>query len=157
MLLNPRTIRENITIGSLGAVSRFGFLSRRAETTCAEAYLRQFSIQAPSVATPVTSLSGGTQQKVILARLLAAKPRILLLDEPTKGVDVGAKEEIYRSLLELASAGIGLVLVSSELPELLTLCDRILVLSRGRLADTIPRSEATESRILRAATGGASP
>ena len=154
LLLNF-SIRENITIGSLAAVSRFGLLSRRAETASAAIYMRQFGIHAPSVATPVTALSGGNQQKVILGRLLAAKPRILLLDEPTKGVDVGAKLEIYRCLFELARAGVGLLLVSSELSELLTLCDRILVLARGRLSDTIERAEATEARIMRAATGNA--
>ena len=155
-LLANFSIRENITIGSLPAVSRFGaFEPPRRKQACAAGFMRQFAIQAPSTATPVTSLSGGNQQKVILARLLAAKPRILLLDEPTKGVDVGAKLEIYRCLFELARAGVALLLVSSELSELLALCDRILVLARGRLTDTLDRGEATEARVMLAATGNA--
>ncbi len=146
-------IGRNITIGSLPAVSHAGFIDRGAETRHAGRFLRELSIRAASASTPVASLSGGNQQKVILARLLLAQPRILLLDEPTKGVDVGAKAEIHRIIRNLARAGAGIVLVSSELPELLSLGDRIVVLARGRVTGVFARGEATEGRVMLAATG----
>jgi ABC-type sugar transport system ATPase subunit len=152
-LLFNLAVRENITIGSLGSVSCRGIMDRRAETRHAEELVRQLSIRAPAVTTPVTALSGGNQQKVILARLLLAKPRILLLDEPTKGVDVAAKAEIYQILFRLVREGMAIILVSSELTELMSLCDRILVLSRGRVADEMRREAASEGRIMLAATG----
>jgi ABC-type sugar transport system ATPase subunit len=154
-LLFNLDLRANVTLGALPAISRFGWLDRHRETQLAAEYFRQLSIRAPSLAAAVTTLSGGNQQKVVLARLLLARPAILLLDEPTKGVDVAAKAEIYRLLLELARQGIAIVLVSSELDELLTLCDRIVVLARGRVTETIPREEATEARIMLAAVGAA--
>jgi ABC-type sugar transport system ATPase subunit len=146
-------VRENIGVGSLGRVSRFGVLRRRQETRFAEGFMHRLSIRASSSSAAVTTLSGGNQQKVILSRLLLARPSVLLLDEPTKGVDVAAKAEIYRILAELAGNGIALVVVSSELEELLTLCDRIMVLCRGRMTDLMTRAEAGEARIMRAATG----
>jgi ABC-type sugar transport system ATPase subunit len=130
-------------------------LDRRRETQLAAEYFRQLSIKAPSLAAAVTALSGGNQQKVVLARLLLARPAILLLDEPTKGVDVAAKAEIHRLLLDLARQGIAIVLVSCELDELLTLSDRIMVLSRGRVTDAMPREQASAARIMLAATSAA--
>ncbi|MBI4583864.1 MAG: sugar ABC transporter ATP-binding protein [Planctomycetes bacterium] len=150
-------LRENISAGALSRISRFGFLDRRAETRFAEEFSRRFDLRAPSAAAPVGALSGGNQQKVILARLLLARPRVLLLDEPTKGVDVAAREEIYRTFRELASEGVAMVLVSSEFEELLWLCDRIVVLARGHIIDRMDRGEASEARIVRAATGGENP
>ena len=95
----------------------------------------------------MSTLSGGNQQKIVLGKWLAASPRVLMLDEPTRGVDVGAKAEIYRLLFETAERGIAIVASSSEIPELLTLCDRIVVMFRGRVAAILSRSEATEARI----------
>jgi len=102
---------------------------------------------------PVMNLSGGNQQKVVLAKVLMSKPKVLLLDEPTKGVDVGAKSEIYKLIMALADEGMSLVVISSELPELLALCDRVLVLARGKIADHFSKSEASEQRLMLAATG----
>ncbi len=152
-LLFNFTIRENITLNHLSAVSRGGLLSRSAENLHALESMRALGIQAPSVTTPVGNLSGGNQQKVLLAKALLAKPKVLLLNEPTKGIDVGAKHEIYQLLRDLTRQGLALVLVSSELPELLGLCDRFVVLARGGMADSFDRAEASEHRLLRAATG----
>jgi ABC-type sugar transport system ATPase subunit len=109
-------------------------------------------IKAHSPATPVDVLSGGNQQKVVLAKCLLTRPKVLLLDEPTRGIDVGAKAEIYALISRLAKDGAGVLMASSEMPELLALCDRILVLSEGRLTEELSRDEATQERILRAAT-----
>ena len=129
-------------------------ISRKRENDASESYRRQLSIRAGSVDVPVLTLSGGNQQKVVIGKVLMPKPKVILLDEPTKGVDVGAKVEIYRLIVSLADQGIGVVLVTSELPELLALSDRIIVLARGRIAAEIPKSEATEQRVMLAATGG---
>lgn len=152
-LLFNLSLRENISLNHLSAVSRGGLLSRSAETAQARECMRRLGIQAPSATTPVGNLSGGNQQKVLLARALLAQPRVLLLNEPTKGIDVGAKHEIYQLLRDLTRQGMALVLVSSELPELLGLCDRFIVLARGGLTDSFDRTEASEHRLLRAATG----
>jgi ABC-type sugar transport system ATPase subunit len=102
---------------------------------------------------PVLHLSGGNQQKVVLAKVLLPQPKVLLLDEPTKGVDVGAKHEIYKLMRGWARQGIAQVLISSELPELLAMCDRHIVLARGRVTDRFTKEEANEHRLMRAATG----
>ncbi|MEU1697273.1 ATP-binding cassette domain-containing protein, partial [Streptomyces hirsutus] len=104
---------------------------------------------------PITSLSGGNQQKVVLGRWLAIDPAVLILDEPTRGVDVGAKAEIYEQLFELAEKGLAILCSSSDLPELLTLTDRIVVMSEGRVAGIVPSTEATEESIMTLATGAA--
>jgi D-xylose transport system ATP-binding protein len=100
----------------------------------------------------VVNLSGGNQQKVILGKVLMAEPQILLLDEPTKGIDIGAKNEIYKLMLDLAGSGISIVMISSELPELLAMCDRFVVLAEGKVADQFDRLEANEYRVMLAAT-----
>ncbi|MEO7299342.1 MAG: sugar ABC transporter ATP-binding protein [Verrucomicrobiota bacterium] len=154
-LLFNFAIRENVTLHDFSQVSRFRVLDRARETECATHYLQKLSIRAPSVRTPVANLSGGNQQKVVLAKVLFPKPRVLLLDEPTKGVDVGAKNEIYKLMMDLARQGIAQVVISSELPELLALCDRFIVLSRGKVADQFTKEEANEQRFMLAATGAA--
>jgi len=151
------SIRKNVTLHDLPQVSRLGLLDQAAETSCANHFLEQLSIRAPSVDTPVGNLSGGNQQKVVLAKVLFPRPRVLFLDEPTKGVDVGAKNEIYKLIMSLAGQGIALVVISSELPELLALSDRIIVLARGRIVDQFTKAEANEQRLMLAATGGMSP
>ena len=109
-------------------------------------------MKTPDLATPITSLSGGNQQKAIVGRWLLTQPKVLLLDDPTRGVDVGAKAELYRIMDRLCRDGLGIILTSSELPELLTLCDRILVLCEGRMTGDLRRGEATEQRIMELAT-----
>jgi ABC-type sugar transport system ATPase subunit len=151
-LLFNLAIRENVTINRLDAVSRLQILDRRRENQYAHEYMQALAIRAPSIATMVANLSGGNQQKVVLAKVLLAKPKVLLLDEPTKGVDVGARHEIYRIMLELVRQGIALVVISSELPELLALCDRFIVLAEGKVRDEFTRAEASEHRVMLAAT-----
>ncbi|MEO6435958.1 MAG: sugar ABC transporter ATP-binding protein [Tepidisphaeraceae bacterium] len=154
-LLLGFSVRENMTLGSIHAVSRLGvLLDKRRETRLAIEYVRKLNIRTPNVRTIVSQLSGGNQQKALLARALLSEPKVLLLDEPTKGVDVGAKTEIYRLMAEWAGRGMALVVVSSELPELLGLCDRFVVLAGGRKVDEFNWREATEHRLMRAATGG---
>ncbi len=151
-LLTNMTVRPNITINSLPLISRLGLLDGRIETRYAADYREKLNIRTPSLETMITNLSGGNQQKVILARLLLAGPRILLMDEPTKGVDIGAKNEIYRIMVELVRNGISIIMISSELPELLAMCDRFVVLAGGRVQDEFPKSEASEYRVVAAAT-----
>jgi ribose transport system ATP-binding protein len=112
------------------------------------------AIRTPSATVPVGTLSGGNQQKVVFARQLLAQPRLLLLDEPTRGIDIGAKAEVYRLLQRLAGEGIGILFASSELPELLGVCDRIVVLRRGRVVADLPRRRADQAAVLAAAMGG---
>ncbi len=152
-LLFNFAIRENVTLHSLASVSRFQVLDRKRETQLANDYKERLAIRAPSVATSVATLSGGNQQKVVLAKVLLPNPKVLLLDEPTKGVDMGAKNEIYKLMMDLVRQGIALVVISSELPELLALCDQFIVLTRGKLADRFAKAEASEHRLMLAATG----
>ena len=146
------TAAENITIGHLAALARGGLVDRRAERRAVAESFDRLAIKAAGGGAPVLSLSGGNQQKCIIARWLLTGPKVLLLDEPTRGIDVGAKAEIYALMRRLVAEGMGILLTSSELPELLAVCDRILVLCEGRLTAELARSEATEERIMDAAT-----
>jgi ABC-type sugar transport system ATPase subunit len=151
-LFSQMTVGENITICTLAETVRAGLLSRRRERRQAERMVHQLAVRATSIDAAVTSLSGGNQQKSIIGRWLLTQPRVLLLDDPTRGVDVGAKAELYRLMDQLCRDGLGIIVTSSELPELLTLCDRILVLCEGRLTGEFARHEATEQCIMEAAT-----
>jgi D-xylose transport system ATP-binding protein len=115
--------------------------------------MTELRVKAPSVLTQVGTLSGGNQQKVVLAKWLLTEPKVLFLDEPTRGIDVGAKQEIYTQVDQLAKMGLGVVLVSSELPEVLGLADRVLVLHEGRLTGEFTRTEATPEAVMACATG----
>lgn len=150
LLFNLR-LRENLTVTYLREMSHLVVLDRRREKALAEQAIEGFGIVTPSVNAPVSTLSGGNQQKVVLARALVRHPRILLLDEPTKGVDIGAKAEIYRLMTSLAVDGVAIILVSSEFPELLALSHRFIVLAAGRVRDTCDATEASEERLLRGA------
>jgi ABC-type sugar transport system ATPase subunit len=145
-------IRPNLTLNSLDMITQFGLLNRGKEYQMATQAVKKFNIKTPSIDQMVTNLSGGNQQKVILAKVLMANPQILLMDEPTKGVDIGAKNEIYNLMQELALQGISIIMISSELPELLAMCDRFVVLAEGRVADEFPKAEANEHRVMLAAT-----
>jgi len=147
------SILTNVNASSLSRVSRWGVMSASAEWLAGSAVLSQLRLQASSLSAGVTSLSGGNQQKVVFARGLLQKPRVLICDEPTRGIDVGAKEEIYQLILTLAAAGIGVIIISSEFSELLRLSDRILVMRDGVLTDTIDRDDADEHVLLAAASG----
>ena len=145
-------IRPNITINSLASFTVNTLLNSTKERKIARESVAKFAIKTPSIEQMVTNLSGGNQQKVILAKVLMANPHILLMDEPTKGVDIGAKNEIYKLMLELVNQGISILMISSELPELLAMCDRFVVLAEGRVADEFSREEASEYRVMLAAT-----
>ncbi|MGH9769159.1 MAG: sugar ABC transporter ATP-binding protein, partial [Blastocatellia bacterium] len=142
----------NITLARLKRFSSFGFIQTAREEEAARASVARLEVKTPDTRAAVTNLSGGNQQKVVLAKWLLTDPKILLLDEPTKGIDIKGKAEIYRLIEEFAARGLGVILVSSELPELLALSDRIIVLREGRLAGALDRSEATEERIIELAT-----
>jgi rhamnose transport system ATP-binding protein len=149
------SIAANTTLASLRAVAPRGLIDRRAEHTLASGFVNRLQIKASSVDAPVATLSGGNQQKVALARWLATKPSVLILDEPTQGVDVGAKAEIHRLIAELGAGGLALVVISSELPELLAISDRIAVMHAGTIAGVVHREDATQDGILNLAFGHA--
>jgi len=134
-------------------VSRHGWIDRDEERALALHYLRQLRIKAPSIYSPTASLSGGNQQKVALARWMAIEPKILVLDEPTQGVDVGSKSEIHGLMMNLAERGLAIVMISSELPEILGMSDRIAVMRAGSIAGMLTRTEATQETILSLALG----
>jgi ABC-type sugar transport system ATPase subunit len=155
-LLPELPVRPNLTVNNLRLLTRmFVLLNGRHEKQVATEYTQKLSIRTPSIETMVTNLSGGNQQKLVLGRVLLGQPKILLLDEPTKGVDIGAKNEIYKIMLDLAGQGISIIMVSSELPELLAMCDRFLVLADGKIVDEFEKEEASERRVMLAATGAA--
>jgi ribose transport system ATP-binding protein len=148
-------VGENISICTLAELGGGGFVSQAREQAASEEIAKRLAVKSAGLSAAITSLSGGNQQKCIIGRWLLTKPKVLLLDDPTRGVDVGAKAELYRLIDQLCRDGIGVIMTSSELPELLTNCDRILVLSEGRLTAEFSREEATEHKILEAATLGA--
>jgi ribose transport system ATP-binding protein len=145
------SVAASISLASLQKTERFGFLSTALETQLAQDYVERLRIKTPSVKQIVENLSGGNQQKVVIAKWLATHPRILLLDEPTRGIDVNAKNEIYRLISELTQAGLAIVMASSELPEIMAIADRIVVLSEGRQTAEFTLSQATEELIMKAA------
>jgi ABC-type sugar transport system ATPase subunit len=147
-------VSANMTLSNLREFSRAGFFDHGRERAAASEMARRLSVNAPSLSAPVEQLSGGNQQKVALGRCLLARPRVLLLDDPTRGIDVGARAQIHSLIDELAGRGLGIVLVASELDELLSLADRILVLHRGRILLELARSQYSRERILHAAMGG---
>jgi ABC-type sugar transport system ATPase subunit len=147
------SIGQNISMAVLPRLTPACVLRPRRERRLADRFVEQLRIRATSVAQAVRSLSGGNQQKVVLAKWLAAEPRILVLDEPTHGVDVGTKADVHRTISHLATQGLTILLISSELPEILGMSDRVLVMREGRLVAEFPRAEASQERIVRAAAG----
>jgi ABC-type sugar transport system ATPase subunit len=154
-LILTASVRTNVLLSVHTRIARFGlFVNARAERQIAERLIHELRVKTPSLEHPVMFLSGGNQQKVVLARWLAMNPRIFLLDEPTQGIDVAAKAEIYELIRQVAHRGAAILLVSSEWEELRHLADRILVMHRGRIVGELRREEATDDRILYLATGG---
>jgi len=151
-LFDRMTVAENITLRRLPELTFGPLVNPRAEKRAVAWSIKELAIKTAGGDVPVTSLSGGNQQKCILARWLLVEPKVLLLDEPTRGIDVGAKAEIYQLIRRLASRGCAIVMTSSELPELLAVADRIIVLCEGRIAAEIPRAQASEEAIMQAAT-----
>jgi ribose transport system ATP-binding protein/rhamnose transport system ATP-binding protein len=152
-IVPPLTVRENWSLSSLGRLSTVGVVKRGAERREAAAAVRQLQVSPPSIEGRIDALSGGNQQKVVLGRWLATAPRLLILDEPTRGVDVGAKAEIHRIVGEFAKAGVAILLISSELPEIIATSDRIYVFHEGTIAGEFSQAEATETAIMTRATG----
>ena len=155
-LMMRMSVVENATMASLSRWQRFGVTRRRRESAAVDPFRQRLELRAPSLDAPVSGLSGGNQQKVLLMRWLLADPAVLFLDDPARGIDIGAKQDIYRIVEELAAAGKGVILVSSELPELLRCADRILVLNGGRATATFTSAEATREKIVAAAALAAS-
>ena len=152
----PMSIAANISLPSLKRyLTRFGLVRTGAERATAEAFRSRLAIRTPSVDLPVAQLSGGNQQKVMLSKWLNTNPALLILDEPTRGIDVGAKAEVHAMIGELAKEGIGIMMISSELPEVLAMSDRVLVMREGRQMAIFDRANATEQAIMTAAMGGA--
>ena len=141
-------IASNATLANLGSVSARGLVSSTAERRLAQPFVMQLGIKTSSIYTEAGALSGGNQQKVALARWLATEPSVLILDEPTQGVDVGSKSEIHRLMVDLVERGLAIIMISSELPEILGMSDRIAVMHTGRISGVLSREEATQQRIL---------
>lgn len=155
-LAMPMSIRANVTLATLGDVlTPAGFLRRRRETEIARAYRERLNIRAPDVEMPVDQLSGGNQQKVMLAKWLALKPDLLIFDEPTRGVDVGAKAEVHQLIRDFAAQGGAVLVISSDLPEVMAMGDRIAVMREGRLMAILDNAEATQERVIALAAGQA--
>jgi ABC-type sugar transport system ATPase subunit len=154
-LMMQMSVLENSTAGKLKSFQKSGFLSQKRELSAVRPLYQQLALKAASWSAPVSTLSGGNQQKALLARWLLIDPEVLFLDDPARGIDVGAKQDIYQIIERLAREGKGVILVSSELPELLRCSDRILVLSEGRVTAQFEASEATQEKIMAAATAEA--
>jgi ABC-type sugar transport system ATPase subunit len=148
-------VKENSTLASLRRIARLGVIDKNEEIKRADRYAKELRTKTPSLEQRVGNLSGGNQQKVVLAKWLLTTPKVLFLDEPTRGIDVGAKVEIYNIMNDLVDQGVCVVMVSSELPEVLGMSDRILVIHEGRVTGSLPRAEATQERVMHHATGGA--
>ena len=153
-LIFPLSIAANISLPSLPRfLSPSGLVRRGQERATAETFRQRLSIRAPSVDTPAAALSGGNQQKVVISKWLETTPRVLILDEPTRGIDVGAKVEVHQLIDDLAARGMAIILISSDLPEVLAMSDRILVMREGRQMAIFDHREATQERVLSAAMG----
>jgi len=147
-------IKWNISLASLGQLSRRGVVNGKEEVLVAEDFRRKLNIKTPSILQKTVNLSGGNQQKVVLSKWIYAQPEILILDEPTRGIDVGAKYEIYSIVNQLADEGKGILFISSELPEILGMCDRIYVMSEGRITGEVKREEASQEVLMKSMTRG---
>jgi ABC-type sugar transport system ATPase subunit len=147
------SIQDNIALANLSTVSRAGIVSGGRIAQIAARGMEQLQIKARSGRQPVGELSGGNQQKVVLAKMLARRPKVLLMDEPTRGIDVGTKAEIYRLIRELAAAGTAVIAVSSELPELIGMSDRILIMHEGSISGDVPAEGADDELLLSYAYG----
>jgi rhamnose transport system ATP-binding protein len=152
-LVLEMAIEQNATLPILRRLTRLGLIQRRRERAVAREFTGRLQVKAAGLDLPATSLSGGNQQKVVLAKWLATDPSLLILDEPTRGIDIGTKAEVHRIVSGLAAQGLGILLISSELPEVLAMADRVLVMHEGRITGEFGRDEADQEKIMRAATG----
>jgi putative multiple sugar transport system ATP-binding protein len=145
-------IKRNISLASLGKLSRAGLVKEGEEYEVATRFRSEMNIKAPNVLVPTGKLSGGNQQKVVLSKWIYSSPDVLILDEPTRGIDVGAKYEIYTIINRLAAEGRAVIVISSELPELLGICDRVYALSEGRITGELPIEQATPESLIKLMT-----
>ena len=152
-LVMDLSIARNTSLTQLGPLSRGGLIRSAAENALASEWGTRLQLKYHRLGDAVGTLSGGNQQKVVLAKWLATEPKLLIIDEPTRGIDVGTKAEVHRLLSELAGEGLAVLMISSELPEVLGMADRVLVMHEGRLTAELTRAEADEERVIRAATG----
>jgi ribose transport system ATP-binding protein len=148
-----QSLRANVSVSSLDRFSKFGILNHRGIARLAEKMVEKLDLHTTGIDQRAGNLSGGNQQKAVIARWLSINPRVLILDEPTRGVDVGAKAEIYALMTDLAGQGVGILMISSELPEVLGVSDRILVMREGRIVAEFDREQANQDAIMKAATG----
>jgi rhamnose transport system ATP-binding protein len=146
-LVRPMSVKHNLSLAALIGLTRFGFINRAAELRLAEDAVKRFDVKTSSLDEAAGRLSGGNQQKVVLGKWLANRPKLLILDEPTRGIDVGAKAEIHRLMGELAKQGVAILMISSELPEVLGMSDRVLVMREGRIAAEFDRAQATAGAV----------
>jgi ribose transport system ATP-binding protein len=146
-------VRENLSLASLRRDARAGFLDRPSESRIAAEMIARLGVKTPGDRQLVQYLSGGNQQKIVLGKWLALKPQVLLLDEPTRGIDVGAKQEIYNLMEQLASDGVAILFVSSEMEEILRMSERAIVMHQGRITGELKREELSEEAVMRLATG----
>lgn len=153
-IIGVRSIKENIALPNLKKVSKFGVIRHAIEKSVTSDYFKKLNIKAPNDLTLIQNLSGGNQQKVVLAKWLLAEPDVLILDEPTRGIDVGAKYEIYCLIRDMLEAGTTIIMVSSELPELIGMCDRVYVMAEGKIRGEVNKHEMTQETIMKLATGG---
>ena len=148
------TVRENTTLAALPWISRFGWIDAKKDLSITEEYIDSLNVKTPSTEQLIMNLSGGNQQKVCLAKWLNRSPKVVILDEPTRGIDVGAKAEIHRLIDRLTKQGIAVIMISSELPEIIGACDRIVVLYEGRMMKEYPSgSRVTQEQIMKSAAG----
>jgi ribose transport system ATP-binding protein len=145
------TIRENVTLPSLASYARFGLIDHTAEENAARRTASDLTVKAPSIEVPVAALSGGNQQKVALGKWLAIQPRVIVFDEPTQGVDVGAKAEIHRLIRTLADQGAAVMMISSDIEEILGNCDRVAVMHDGRITGILARADCSPESIMQLA------
>lgn len=147
------SVRENFSLTHLADYCTFNVVNRQREGDACQRFIKALGIKTPSTEQKVLNLSGGNQQKVVIAKWVARRPRILIVDEPTRGIDIGAKAEVHALLNKLAEEGMAIIVVSSDLPEILAISDRVVVLKEGRISGVVPRSEATQETVMMAATG----
>ena len=148
------SVLANMTLVKLPKISRLGFINKKQQSALADSYIESIRVKTPSPQQLAGNLSGGNQQKVVIAKWLLEEPDILILDEPTRGIDVGSKAEIYGIICDLAQKGVCVIVVSSEMNEILGICDRIVTVFEGKITAEFPREEATDKAILAAALGG---
>jgi ribose transport system ATP-binding protein len=153
-LVLEESVQHNISLPNFDRLSYLRLVARGRERALADQMCQRLRVRTPSLAQPVGLLSGGNQQKVVLGKWLARRPRVLILDEPTRGIDVGAKSEIYALMDELAGEGVAILMISSDLEEILGMSDRVLVLFQGRLAGELARAQLSEESVMHLATGG---